>query len=94
MLLDIVREDFRTTAEMVKWINRYVCDWSVEDIMDKMVEVAQDSFCRGITERNRPWGYVSTLGFVLTFFERQGSDVSWEVKASVSSETLKSYLHR
>ena len=71
------------TAKVVLRINPHTKGFTVERFVERMKAVAYEAL-------SPKSGYISTYGFVLTFFENDLCQT--RVKPSVSASTLASYL--
>ena len=72
------------TAKVVLQINPHTNGFTVDQFVERMKNIAYEALSP------KSPGYISTYGFVLTFFENDLCQT--RVKPSVSASTLASYL--
>ena len=77
--------EFVQTAEAISLLNPYVKDMTVLEIRNHMIQT--------LNSTDDTVGYVSTLGYVLTFYRPEGHNEVW-CKPSVDSYTVIRFFER
>ena len=85
-------KELRSVAESLRILNPHTKGFSVDSLVSHMKSTAEQCY-----SRDRNFGYVSTLGYVLTIFHFDDGKTPGGVptiKASISEYTVAEYLKR
>lgn len=81
-------DEARTVAEIVIKLNGYCSEYTVDKLVDYMLLMANENY----PENSNRYGYVATMGFVVTVCKEFGTSENRYIKFSVDSFIIQDYI--